>query len=53
MEEFAPVGIVKTMDRIPENAEGTGGGAHTIGHDGHVICPIEPFVNEDSKVADE
>ena len=53
MEEFAPVGIIETMDGIPENAEGAGGGACTIGHDSHMMCPIEPFMNEDSKIADE
>ena len=53
MEELAPVGIIETANGVPENTEGADSGAGTVGHDGHVMCPIEPFVDKDSKVADE
>ena len=53
MEEFAPVGIVETMDGVPKDAEGADGRSCTVGHDGHVMCPVEVFMDEDSKVTNE
>jgi len=53
VEDAVPVGIVETSNRVPENAEGANSGAGSVSHDGHVMCPIEPMVNEDTKVADD
>ena len=53
MEKFAPVGIVETANGIPEDAEGANSGSCTVGHDGHVMCPVETFVDEDPKIVNE
>jgi len=47
-----PVGIVKTPNRVPENAKGMNGRASSVCHDGHMMCPIKPIVDEDAKVSD-
>jgi len=53
VEDTAPVGIVKTSDGVPENAEGADGRASPVCHDGHMMCPIKPVVDEDAEVADD
>ena len=53
VKEFAPVGIIESTNGVPENAEGADSGSCTVGHDGHVMRPVETFVDEDAEVANE
>ena len=50
MEDFMPVGIVKTADRVPKDSKGVGGGSGTVRHDGNMVRPVKFMVNEDTKV---
>jgi len=52
MEDAAPVGIVETLDRVSKNAEATYGRLSAVGHDCHVVFPLEFVVDENAKVAD-
>jgi len=48
VENPMPVGIIKTLDRVPKNAKGMDGRVGMICHDGHMMHPIEVLMDEDA-----
>ena len=53
MKDLVPVGIVKTSDQVPKDAEGMGGGSGAVGHNGDVMGPVKFVMNKDPKVPNE